>query len=80
MTVAQESQDNEDYNDTVIMPKIWIPCESTTTPRLSCYNCNTRMICKNYKGALLKPCNYSLKPYCNEGICSATPTAGCEVF
>lgn len=54
----------------------WTTCEYTASSPLSCNDCNTRLICKPI-GGLLISCKNPLKPYCNNGICSATPSEGC---
>ncbi|KAJ8715033.1 hypothetical protein PYW08_005014 [Mythimna loreyi] len=54
----------------------WTTCDVTVFPKISCHDCNTRMICKPV-GGLLKACDNPYRPHCNNGICSAVPSAEC---
>ncbi|XP_046969493.1 uncharacterized protein LOC124536886 [Vanessa cardui] len=57
-------------------PQNWTTCDITAVPRISCHDCNTRLICKPI-GGILKICNNPARPYCNFGICSPVPSANC---
>ncbi|CAH2092870.1 unnamed protein product [Euphydryas editha] len=57
-------------------PQNWTTCDFTAVSKISCHNCNTRIICKPI-GGLLKSCNNPNKPYCNSGICSAIASPDC---
>ncbi|CAG4951825.1 unnamed protein product [Colias eurytheme] len=57
-------------------PTNWTTCDITTDPKIFCHDCNTRLICKPV-GGLLKMCRDPMRPYCNNGICSALPSVGC---
>nr|XP_034834580.1 uncharacterized protein LOC117991136 [Maniola hyperantus] len=57
-------------------PMNWTTCDVTVLPRISCHDCNTRVICKPI-GGLLKSCNDPARPHCNLGICSAVPSLAC---
>ncbi|XP_045775039.1 uncharacterized protein LOC123873962 [Maniola jurtina] len=57
-------------------PMNWTTCDVTVIPRISCHDCNTRVICKPI-GGLLKSCNDPARPHCNLGICSAVPSLAC---
>lgn len=55
----------------------WVDCDFNVNPKKSCYDCQTRMICKYPRGGKLVGCNFALRPYCNNGICSSVPGADC---
>ncbi|KAG7312355.1 hypothetical protein JYU34_001844 [Plutella xylostella] len=57
-------------------PLNWTTCDVTATPRISCHDCHTRLICKPV-GGLLKGCNNPYRPYCNYGVCSPLPSLDC---
>ncbi|XP_041982156.1 uncharacterized protein LOC121735398 [Aricia agestis] len=69
VTWAQTPQDDA--------PPEWTTCD-ILGPKISCQDCNTRLICKPV-GGLLKPCNNPYRPHCNNGICSAVPSPDCAV-
>ncbi|OWR54491.1 peritrophin type-A domain protein 2 [Danaus plexippus plexippus] len=73
---AIQDPTKQKLNEDAINPKNWTTCDFGVTPTISCYNCNTRLICKPI-GGLLKACNDPMRPFCNSGICSSTPTANC---
>ncbi|XP_022822912.1 uncharacterized protein LOC111353926 [Spodoptera litura] len=54
----------------------WVECDPSVVPRKSCYDCNTRIICKNIGGLLLE-CPKNFVPYCNGGKCVSEPSAEC---
>ncbi|KAF9789093.1 hypothetical protein SFRURICE_005695 [Spodoptera frugiperda] len=54
----------------------WVPCDFSGISTESCYDCNTRIICKKIGGLLLE-CPKNFVPYCNEGKCSNEPTPEC---
>lgn len=57
-------------------PRNWTTCDFTAASKISCHDCNTRIICKPI-GGLLIACNNPNKPYCNSGICSAVASPDC---
>ncbi|CAG9130564.1 unnamed protein product [Plutella xylostella] len=57
---------------TQFMPQ-WAPC---TTIGADCLDCHTKVVCTKV-GGIEKACSDPLKPYCNLGECSATPSATC---
>ncbi|CAH2239981.1 jg3410 [Pararge aegeria aegeria] len=57
-------------------PLNWTTCDVTVIPKISCHDCNTRVICKPI-GGLLKTCDNPARPHCNLGICSAVPSLAC---
>ncbi|KPJ13872.1 hypothetical protein RR48_08686 [Papilio machaon] len=53
----------------------WTACDPLG-PKMSCNDCNTRVICKP-SGGILKPCG-PWKRYCNNGMCSPIPSPECS--
>lgn len=48
-------------------------CDWVNTPKYSCYNCYTQLVCKS-TGGKLKNCDR----YCNNGQCSEMPSQACR--
>ncbi|XP_049876540.1 uncharacterized protein LOC126374111 [Pectinophora gossypiella] len=67
-------EDDDDHIDDGL--PVWTSCDFGVDPRLSCADCHTRVICKPV-GGLIKICRNPFRPYCNYGLCSATPSAEC---
>lgn len=75
---VQPTEINDDGNDNLTDVEVggkhhWINCDWLKTPKLSCYNCYTRLIC-NPSGGKLKSCGR----YCNNGLCSDIPSDSCR--
>ncbi|XP_047992608.1 uncharacterized protein LOC125231259 [Leguminivora glycinivorella] len=55
----------------------WTSCDPTVTPKYSCQDCNTRLVCLPIGGKTIS-CPIVFAPYCNEGFCSPIPSADCQ--
>lgn len=53
-----------------------VECDFLSVPRYSCYSCYTYLVCKP-GGGKVKSCSDANAPYCNNGVCSANPSAEC---
>ncbi|XP_063386721.1 uncharacterized protein LOC134672705 [Cydia fagiglandana] len=71
--VKRQAEQDGDEDSGVVS---WTTCDQTTTPKYSCQDCTTRLICLPIGGKVLA-CPSVYRPYCNNGRCSAIPSAGC---
>nr|XP_021195818.2 uncharacterized protein LOC110380228 [Helicoverpa armigera] len=72
----QVEEDDEAFDISQVSAANWTTCDFILGKKISCHDCNTRLICKQI-GGLLKACNNPFKPHCNNGICSHVPSVEC---
>ncbi|KOB73402.1 Uncharacterized protein OBRU01_11048 [Operophtera brumata] len=75
--IVEESLEIEDEASASLKQVQWVTCDNETTPLFSCYDCYSRLRCKYPIGGRVIPCYSPVKPYCNNGICSAIPSDLC---